>query len=109
MPGGGLLREGLVRAVVLRPAIPQNAEGMRIEPPLSEPKAMSAAPVATATAEPLEEPPGTSVGLRGLTGVPKYSLIPDPPCANSTRFALPTSRAPAALAPAMQVASETAA
>lgn len=81
---------------------------MRIEPPLSEPKATSAVSVATATAEPLEEPPGTRAGLRGLTGVPKNSLIPEPPYASSTRFALPTNRAPAVLAPAMQAASETA-
>ena len=70
---------GTRRRVVLRPAVPQKAEGILIEPPLSEPKAISATPVATATAEPLEEPPGTSAGLRGLTGVPMYSLMPDPP------------------------------
>ncbi len=63
-------------AVVFRPATPQHAAGMRIEPPVSLPNATSASPVATATAAPLEEPPGTRAGSSGLTGVPAQSLIP---------------------------------
>ena len=43
---------------------------MRTEPPVSEPRAKSTIPPATATAEPLEEPPGTRPGALGLTGVP---------------------------------------
>jgi hypothetical protein len=34
------------------------AAGMRIEPPVSEPRPMNAAPVATDTAAPDDEPPG---------------------------------------------------
>ncbi len=62
--------------VVFSPAIPQHAAGMRIEPPVSVPKATSASPAATAVAEPLDEPPGTRRGSSGLTGVPKASLTP---------------------------------
>ncbi len=67
---------GIRPQVVLRPAIPQHAAGMRIDPPVSEPYETSASPLATATAEPLDDPPGTRSGSRGLTGVPKAALIP---------------------------------
>ena len=67
---------GIRPQVVLRPAIPQHAAGIRIEPPVSEPYETSASPLATATAEPLDEPPGTRSGSSGLTGVPKAALIP---------------------------------
>ncbi len=67
---------GIRPQVVFRPAIPQQAAGMRIDPPVSEPYETSASPLATATAEPLEEPPGTRSGSSGLTGVPKAALIP---------------------------------
>ena len=60
----------------MSPATPQHAAGMRIEPPVSEPKATSASPLATATADPLDEPPGTRAGSSGLTGVPNAALIP---------------------------------
>ena len=43
---------------------------MRTEPPVSLPSAKSQAPDATAEAEPLDEPPGSRPGARGLTGVP---------------------------------------
>src|ERR1700756_6012684 len=48
--------------VVLRPATPQQEAGTRTEPPVSVPNPMSASPVATATADPLDEPPGTRRG-----------------------------------------------
>jgi hypothetical protein len=67
---------GIRPQVVLRPAIPQHAAGIRIDPPVSEPYETSASPLATATAEPLDEPPGTRSGSSGLTGVPKAALIP---------------------------------
>ena len=67
---------GIRPQVVLRPAIPQHAAGIRIEPPVSEPYETSASPLATATADPLDEPPGTRSGSSGLTGVPKAALIP---------------------------------
>ncbi len=52
---------------------------MRMEPPVSVPRAMSASPVATATADPLDEPPGTRPGSSGLTGVPYQGLMPVTP------------------------------
>ena len=67
---------GMRPHVVLRPAMPQQAAGMRIDPPVSVPKAMSASPAATAVAEPLDDPPGTRRGSSGLTGVPNAPLTP---------------------------------
>jgi hypothetical protein len=53
-------------AVFLKPTMPLRAAGIRIEPPVSEPRPMKAAPVATDTAAPDDEPPGT----RGVSGLP---------------------------------------
>ena len=44
--------------------------GTRTEPPVSLPSAKSHALAAAAAAEPLEEPPGSRPGARGLIGVP---------------------------------------
>ena len=48
--------------------------------------------LATATADPLDEPPGISLLLlfNGLLGVPKKSLMPEGATANSLRFVFPT-------------------
>ncbi len=56
----------------LKPATPQNAAGMRIDPLVSEPSARSATPSATATAPPDVEPPLTrsSPGHIGVVGLP---------------------------------------
>src|SRR3546814_10851628 len=51
--------------VGLSPTVPQQAEGVRIDPAVSVPIAMSASPVATATALPLELPPGMRLGSSG--------------------------------------------
>ena len=60
-----------MRPVVgLMPYVPVNAAGMRIEPPPSPPVASTAHPVATATAEPPDEPPGVSAGFHGLRVTP---------------------------------------
>src|SRR5580693_1833969 len=69
---------------------------------------MSADPSATATADPLDDPPGSRVGSSGLIGVPNHWLTPEAPNASSCRLALPTMAAPAAPAPAMQAASRAA-
>src|SRR6516225_2091977 len=78
--------------VVFSPTTPQQAAGTRIEPAVSVPKATSANPLCTATAEPLDEPPGINFLflLKGLLGVPKKSLTPDGATANSLRFVFPT-------------------
>src|SRR5262245_14163908 len=56
--------------VGLYPTTPQSAAGTRVEPPVSEPTAISHMPSATATTAPDEEPPGTRVRSAGLPGVP---------------------------------------
>jgi hypothetical protein len=43
----------------LKPTTPQHAAGTRTEPPVSVPIAATAAPLATAAADPLDDPPGT--------------------------------------------------
>src|ERR1700683_4571382 len=69
---------------------------------------MSADPSATATADPLDDPPGSSAGSSGLTGVPDRGLTPEAPNASSAMLALPTMAASAARAPAMHAASRAA-
>ena len=61
--------------------------------------------MATATADPLDDPPGASEGSSGFSGVPNHGLIPVTPSASSCRFVLPTTRAPATRRPARQAAS----
>ena len=71
-----------------KPKTPQQAAGIRIEPPVSVPKVKSASFAATAAAEPLDDPPGISSGYLGLSAVPKARLIPVMPKANSCKFVL---------------------
>src|SRR5580693_6866205 len=96
---------GMRPQVVFSPQIPQQAAGMRIDPPVSVPYATSASPVATATADPLEDPPGASEASSGFTGVPNQGLIPVTPSASSCRLVRPTTCPPAARSPARQAAS----
>ena len=60
----------------LKPTIPHNAAGIRTEPPVSLPMAISQRPSEAATAAPADEPPGTRARSRGLPGVPKCGLAP---------------------------------
>ena len=52
------------------PSVPQNAAGIRIDPPWSPPNEMSTSPAATAAPEPDDEPPVTCSRLCGLSGRP---------------------------------------
>jgi hypothetical protein len=54
----------------LYPQTPQLLAGTLIEPPVSVPIAKSTNSLATADAEPLDEPPGTLSGAFGFRGVP---------------------------------------
>src|SRR3954471_16795880 len=99
---------GIRPQVVFRPVIPQQAAGIRTEPPVSVPRATSASPVATATAEPLDEPPGIRRGSSGFGGVPSHGVIPLADQHNSVRLVLPTIRAPARRAAATTGASRSA-
>ncbi|MCY1373044.1 hypothetical protein D9M69_602940 [compost metagenome] len=61
---------GMRRAVGLKPTKPFRAAGMRMEPPVSEPIAISLVPSAAETAAPEEEPPGTRLESIALPGTP---------------------------------------
>src|SRR3954469_6966579 len=76
--------------VVFNPAVPQQADGIRTDPPVSLPSATSASSLATATAEPLLDPPGISAASSGLIGLPNHGLVPIGIVASSCRFDLPT-------------------
>lgn len=52
------------------PKIPQYAAGTLTLPPVSVPKEKSTSLAPTATADPLEDPPGTRSGAHGFVGVP---------------------------------------
>ena len=59
--------------VVFRPTTPQSAAGIRIEPAESVPKATSASSFATATAEPLDDPPGIKLSPQWISRVCRNS------------------------------------
>src|SRR5215468_10812578 len=90
---------------VRRPTTPQHAAGMRTEPPVSVPNERSASPIATATADPLDDPPGRRLASRGLTGVPAQWFTPLGDQHSSVSPVLPTIRAPAWRADATTAAS----
>src|ERR1700724_2073302 len=79
------------------PTMPQNDAGIRIEQPKSVPCASGTIPVATATADPPEEPAGLNAGVQGLRGTPNTTLTVVAPVANSGVLVLPSTIAPAAL------------
>src|SRR5687767_15780125 len=85
--------------VVLRPTMPQRLAGILTDPPVSLPSAAGARPAATATPEPLLEPPGTRWVPRshGFRGVPALVFVPQLPKAASTMCVLPIAIMPAAL------------
>ena len=87
------------------PTTPQSAAGWRMEPPVSEPRAIDAMPAATATVLPPEDPPGTLVGSCGFRLGPKAEFSVDEPMANSSRLVLPTRTAPASARSSTTVAS----
>ncbi len=93
-------------AVTLSPTIPHHAAGSLTEPPVSVPIATGASPAATATAEPLDEPPGVRCTAlsHGLRGVPMCVLVPQLPMANSTVCVLPRTIMPAAMSRSASVA-----
>ncbi len=84
--------------VVLSPTMPHHEAGRRTEPPVSVPMAQGASRAATATPEPLLDPPGArgTSGSHGFQGVPICWLVPQPPIANSTVWVLPMTIMPAA-------------
>jgi hypothetical protein len=82
-------------SVGLKPAIPQKAAGMRIEPPASVPSAIGTAPAATVAAEPALEPPELRAGFQGLRVTPVSGEMPVPFPPNSGVVVLPMMTVPA--------------
>ena len=64
--------------VGLCPTSPQNAAGMRIEPPPSPPSETGPAQAAAAAAAPPEEPPAVRVRSCGLAVTPKPGAVDTP-------------------------------
>src|SRR5688500_12263879 len=85
--------------------MPQKAAGWRIEPPVSDPRAIGAKPAATAAALPPGDPPGTRLGSWGFLVGPNAEFSVEDPIANSSRFVFPTGMAPAARKRSTTVAS----
>ena len=79
----------------LSPTSPQQAAGMRIEPPPSLPWASGTMPGATAAAAPPEEPPGVRSVSQGLRVGPKRRGSVTGRIPNSGRLVLPTITKPA--------------
>src|SRR5690606_30453732 len=65
-------------SVPLNAKTPQNAPGMRNEPPPSEPRASGTARVANVAADPELDPPGLSAGSQGLRETPVNGEEPVP-------------------------------
>ena len=70
------------------PTTPQKLAGLRSEPPMSEPWASHAMPVASATAAPPEEPAAERDRSQGLRVAPNTSLKVLAPAPNSGVFDL---------------------
>src|SRR5690348_4974610 len=75
--------------------MPHQAAGPRIDPPVSLPIAPMQKPAATATADPEEEPDGSSSRFQGFRAGGHGRSNEDPPIANSQVANLPVMMAPA--------------
>ena len=80
----------------MRPNSPQNAAGMRIEPPPSEAEAAPTSPAATAAPLPPLEPPGDRWVSQGLRVMPQRWDSVNAQIASSGNVVLPMITAPAA-------------
>ena len=69
--------------------MPQWAAGCLIEPPVSEPRARSVKPEATAAAEPPDDPPAVLSISKGFLTGPKYEVSVVFPMPNSSILVLP--------------------
>jgi hypothetical protein len=93
--------------VALIPTSPWNAAGTRPDPAVSVPSATSTMPSATATAEPLDDPPEIRSGAVACRTAPWGLRVPTRPVANWSRFVVPSTSAPAARRRATAVASRS--
>ena len=88
--------------------MPHMEAGLRTEPPVSVPSAAGTMPAASATPEPLDEPPGKWLPPQGLTAGGHGRSNDGPPMANSCVASLPIMMPPAALSRAVTGASAAA-
>src|SRR6202035_5823491 len=79
----------------LSPESPQSAEGIRMDPPPSEPVASGTMPAAIAAAEPPEEPPAECSRSQGLRVRPKTALFVHAVQPYGGVLVLPTTTQPA--------------
>jgi len=96
-PGGLAPPAGTRPRLGFIPERPQQAEGIRMEPPPSEPVASGTMPAARAAADPPDDPPGPLDGSNGFMEGPKTALVVFPIQPNSGVLVLPTTTQPAAL------------
>ena len=89
----------------LSATIPQNAAGIRTEPPPSVPSASWPSPAATAAEAPPLEPPGVNAGSYGFRVMPVRVLSVTPFQANSGVVVLPITTHPASQVAAVTGAS----
>ena len=68
---------GIAPSLVLSPTRPLNDAGIRTEPPVSLPTPAAAQPRATATAVPLDDPPGTRDAIDGVARRPGVRVEPE--------------------------------
>src|SRR5262249_58852441 len=77
-----------------KPTTPHIAAGIRRLPPVSEPVQTGSMSVASATAEPPDEPPGLSSGLKGFPLAPHTGVRLFAPAPHSRTLGLPPTTAP---------------
>src|SRR5207253_2711287 len=91
--------------VGFRPAMPQKELGIRIDPPVSVPRATGTTPAPTAAPDPPLDPPVIRVRSHGFAVGPHAEIRFVAPHASSCWFVFPTTIAPAALSRRTTVAS----
>ena len=91
-----------------RPTTPQQEAGMRIEPPVSPPRAKVHMPAATAAALPPLDPPGVKPSRHGFWVGGKIVFVVPIEAASSGRFVLPSTTTPLRRASATGTASSAA-
>src|SRR6516164_9107831 len=95
-PGGFGPPPGTRPRLGFMPERPQQALGIRIEPPPSDPVARGTMPAARAAEAPPEDPPGPLDVSNGFREGPKMWLVVLPIQPNSGVLVLPTTMQPAA-------------
>ena len=79
---GTMPRADTLPMVGFSPTMLPNAAGTRPDPAVSVPSAIGTIPAATATADPDDDPPGTSAASNTLRGTPYGLRVPTRPVAN---------------------------